>query len=159
MHRAMFAYGLRSLTSLIREAGITFDDIVRVAESGSSFAIPNIKLVIETVGIPEVIAERKAFLDSIIVPAAVNAVNGWNYVYQLPNSYFDRPLPEVKRDFAKEMPNHIADANSVAPYLFAAIDSRLQCHITDQKIIEVFMAAIVRALEKDFKPTQCEIEE
>ena len=149
MHRAMFNYGAKAVVNMFRNAKIVWPEIAKVSETNTCFAIPKIKQFVEIVRVPEVVRERAQFLDSIIVPQAIEAANAYRYIKALPSIYFSIGRTEAKRRFAREIASHTKCAQSVPQYLFAALDSRLDSNVSD-KLTETFVNVTAKSLERAF---------
>jgi len=157
MHRAMFSYGVSAVLGIFRGANLTWSDISAVAEAGSVAVVPRIREAIENVGVPEVIAERMAFLNSVILPQAISATNAAAYASMLPVELFELPKPEIKRGFAQDIEHHQKASGSAAAYLFAALDGRIALYGhtgPSEKLAEVFINTSAKALERAFSAQQ-----
>ena len=158
LHRLVTGFGEKAVRHAIMSCVVTFADLDRIASSGTSLDLPEVRNIVEFSDNPifqNVRDKRREQFDAAIVPAAQAAARAKAYVAALPESDFAKDPREAKKQFALSITEAVKATGAPQGVLFTLAGAR----IAGEDLNCVDAGAVMAAAARTVKHTMTEEEQ
>ena len=150
LHRLVTGFGEGAVRNAIVSSQVTFADLERIAASGSSLELPEIRRIIELDNNPifqNVRDKRREQFDKAVIPAALSATRAKLYVAGLPESDFNGDHREAKKRFALTVAETVKKTGAPQGVLFTLASARVNGEDLDSLDASLVMKAAAKTVK------------
>ena len=156
LHRLVTGFGEGAIREALVSAKVSFADLDRVASTGSSLELPEIRRIVEFDNSPifqSARDHRRRQFDEAVVPAALSAAKGKAYVARLPSSMFQGDPREAKKRFALSIEEAAEETGVSHAVLFILAAARIAGVDLDSVDASTVMKAAAKKVRRVSKLT------